>query len=54
QRCDGTGCKEPGCDSARQLVKHMRGCQLTGEVKPGCNLKCVQAQKMLQHYKDCK
>lgn len=53
KRCDGTGCKEPGCDSARQLVKHMRGCQLTGEVKPGCNLKCVQAQKMLQHYKDC-
>lgn len=48
QRCDG--CKDPACDAARKLVAHMRGCNAGA----ACNPKCVQAQKMLLHYAECK
>ncbi|CAM9424159.1 unnamed protein product [Scytosiphon promiscuus] len=52
KRCDGGHCREQGCESARQLVKHMRGCHLTRETQ--CkNAHCVQAKKMLRHYANC-
>ncbi|CAM9934145.1 unnamed protein product, partial [Ectocarpus fasciculatus] len=52
KRCDGRSCQVPGCESARQLVAHMRGCHLSRGA--GCNnAKCVQAQKLLRHYAEC-
>ncbi|CAN0035554.1 unnamed protein product, partial [Ectocarpus sp. 12 AP-2014] len=52
KRCEGGSCQVPGCESARQLVAHMRGCHLTRGA--GCsNAKCAQAQKMLRHYAEC-
>ncbi|CAM9821928.1 unnamed protein product [Pylaiella littoralis] len=51
KRCEGDSCQEPGCESARQLVSHMRDCHLTRGA--GCSPKCVQAQKMLRHYAEC-
>ncbi|CAM9156598.1 unnamed protein product [Ectocarpus sp. 12 AP-2014] len=50
--CEGGSCRVPGCESARQLVAHMRGCHPTRGA--GCsNAKCAQAQKLLRHYAEC-